>query len=504
MGVDDPRGALFREYLRLLELLHPEAFLFENVYGITGAQGGRPWQLIVESFGSAGYQLSYRILDAADYGVPQHRERLIIVGTRGKPFAFPRPTHGPDSCPIRPHFTAGAAIEDLRNEPPHGDLSVGGRYGHLLNEIPPGLNYSYFTEKLGHPHPVFAWRSKFSDFLYKADPNMPARTIKAQGGQYTGPFHWDSRRFTVGELKRLQTFPDSFSIKGKTQAAIHQIGNSVPPQLARMLAIAVLEEVFGIAPPGSVPKLSPSDRLSFRNLKRLRTDMYEDKARQAILSRAHSSADQAQLCGSRTYRASLTSGFDLVPDDRAPLFITEDLEMKEWRFLSTHYPPSGTTAFRINVSHRAGVPWALPVQRVEIVGESLAQDVFTAGWKAFERAMARDGLKADLVQLNGYYQYPPALGAQMLLEGSEPTGPWRVVSLVVEGVGVRRALTAVSLALAWGVEPKDVDDLCRFLRTLGYEVRNRNTNPQIPGGHYLIPYAFPTLSGMSVQLRKEL
>ena len=80
---------------------------------------------------------------------------------------------------------------------------MNGRYGHLLAEVPPGLNYSFFTEKMGHPRPVFAWRSKFSDFLYKADPSEPIRTLKAQGGQYTGPFHWANRPFTIGEFKRL-------------------------------------------------------------------------------------------------------------------------------------------------------------------------------------------------------------------------------------------------------------------------------------------------------------
>ena len=91
---------------------------------------------------------------------------------------------------------------------------------------------------MGHPNPVFAWRSKFSDFLYKADPNSPVRTIKASGGAYTGPFHWDNRFFSYKEYKRLQTFPDDYEISGNKQTAVKQIGNSVPPQLARMMALA--------------------------------------------------------------------------------------------------------------------------------------------------------------------------------------------------------------------------------------------------------------------------
>lgn len=97
LGTTDARGVLFREYVRLLKELSPKGFLFENVYGIVGAQGGEAWKEIQESFSEVGYKLFFRILDAADYGVPQHRERLIIVGLKEGHFKFPRPTHGPDS-----------------------------------------------------------------------------------------------------------------------------------------------------------------------------------------------------------------------------------------------------------------------------------------------------------------------------------------------------------------------------------------------------------------------
>ena len=82
LGTTDARGVLFREYVRLLQELSPVGFLFENVYGIIGAQGGEAWKEILESFSDVGYKLYYRIVDAADYGVPQHRERLIIVGLK--------------------------------------------------------------------------------------------------------------------------------------------------------------------------------------------------------------------------------------------------------------------------------------------------------------------------------------------------------------------------------------------------------------------------------------
>ena len=103
---------------------------------------------------------------------------------------------------------------------------LSGRYAGLLNDIPPALNYSFYTEEMGHPNPIFAWRSKFSDFLYKADPNMPVRTIKASGGAYTGPLHWENRFFNCEEYKRLQTFPDDYRISGSLFTAADQIGRA--------------------------------------------------------------------------------------------------------------------------------------------------------------------------------------------------------------------------------------------------------------------------------------
>ena len=236
-GTDDPRGTLFWEYVRLLKQLRPRGFLFENVYGVTGAQNGRAWQEIQTSFREAGYRIHSRILDAADYGVPQHRERLFIVGVREGNYQFPFPTHGPDSPGEQPYYSAGEAV--VGADTSGVALKINGQHGHLLGDIPPGLNYSFYTQKLGYPRPIFSWRSKFSDYLYKADPDAPVRTIKAQGGQYTGPFSWENRPFSVPELKRLQTFPEGYHISGGRLNVIKQLGNSVPPQLGRILALSI-------------------------------------------------------------------------------------------------------------------------------------------------------------------------------------------------------------------------------------------------------------------------
>lgn len=140
IGTFDDRGRLFKSYCRILDVIRPSVFVFENVYGLPGANGGEPWREIVREFGRRGYKLQAEVIDAADYGVPQHRERLILVGYKASvDFVFPAPTHGPDADTGQPLVSVEEAISDLQdpNEPFHNDL--GGLYGHLLALVPEGL-----------------------------------------------------------------------------------------------------------------------------------------------------------------------------------------------------------------------------------------------------------------------------------------------------------------------------------------------------------------------------
>ena len=259
-GISDIRGSLFEHYCRFVQHFKPQAFIFENVRGILQGNKGRDWQEILSQFESLGYSLFYKVLDAADYGVPQHRERLILVGANKSSFLFPRPTHGPDSLDKTAYITAYEAISDLQpeNEPIY---DYGGKYGKLLQEVPPGMNYHYFTKELGYPQPIFAWRSRFSDFLYKADPDKPTKTIVARLGKYSGPFHWKSRKFTLAEFKRLQSFPDDYEFAGSLSEQLRQIGNSVAPKFADALAAALKKQLF--EPHHVVELLSEHYHLSF-------------------------------------------------------------------------------------------------------------------------------------------------------------------------------------------------------------------------------------------------
>jgi DNA (cytosine-5)-methyltransferase 1 len=375
-GTTEERGTLFEEYVRLLKQLKPAGFLFENVYGITGADDGKAWQSICAAFAGAGYTITPRVLDAADYGVPQHRERMIIVGTRGKPFKFPRPTHGRDSVDGLPLVSAADALAGVPNSGEKIKSDLGGRFGHLLKEIPPGLNYSFFTEKMGHPSPIFSWRSKFSDFLYKADPATPIRTLKAQGGQYTGPFHWDSRAFSVVELKRLQTFPDNYEVVGGRQVAIHQIGNSVPPQLARILAVSVLNQVFGVELPVSLPLLETHEKLSFRKHKRSLTTSYRAKAHGAISTLPKS--EPLKNAERSSYHAILRNDFGWMinGEQKDSLKVTFSPTDSNWKI---KVATGGTLqeAFHISVLPVKKSGWAVPASKVTLSGSALMREVFT-------------------------------------------------------------------------------------------------------------------------------
>jgi DNA (cytosine-5)-methyltransferase 1 len=251
----DSRAGLLNDYLRFLEAFQPKAFLMENVFGLAYRNQSSPFfDALREGVRDAGYSVSYEVLNAADYGVPQNRQRLFLIGARdGQPLAHPAPTHWGEHERRRPpsnvrhflpHATAADALAGVESEPEASD-AVNGRWGHLLPEIPPGGNYLHYTEHEGHPNPLFGWRTRYWTFLLKLDPRRPASTIQGQPGPYVGPFHWDNRRLRVPELKRLQGFPDDYDFEGSRREVQLQIGNSVPPPLAERVAVAIRSEVHG-------------------------------------------------------------------------------------------------------------------------------------------------------------------------------------------------------------------------------------------------------------------
>ena len=245
----DPAASLLQAYTRVLAEARPRFFILENVYALTfNNKASRPaFKRLLAEIEAAGYRCNWRVLNAADYGVPQLRPRLFIVGARKgeKLPELPEPTHfgawerrERQGGPL-PHVTTGQALAGLRTVPEQEE-TIRGQWGHLLADIPPGENYLFYTERRGHPNPIFEWRTRFWSFLLKLDPNRASPTIQAHPGPNVGPFHWENRRLRVPELRRLFTFPDDFEFVGKRASVQAQVGNSVPPLLARRVAEQVV------------------------------------------------------------------------------------------------------------------------------------------------------------------------------------------------------------------------------------------------------------------------
>jgi len=271
--LDDPRASTLAAFMRVLEDALPRAFLLENVEGLSYTNKGEGlelllrWIEIINKHTGSRYAPSFRVLRAADYGVPQVRERFFMIAARdGIPFSFPPPTHGPaeqDGGQItlgiqEPHRTAWDALADVGPDPDE-DLMPQGKWSTLLPSIPEGQNYLWHTER-GGGLPLFGWRRRFWSFLLKLGKNRPSWTIQAQPGPATGPFHWDNRRLGMREMCRLQTFPDDVLIYGNRGAIQRQVGNAVPSLVAEVLARAVRVQVLGLKNFSGRAELLPPDR----------------------------------------------------------------------------------------------------------------------------------------------------------------------------------------------------------------------------------------------------
>jgi hypothetical protein len=153
--------------------------------------------------------------------------------------------------------------------------------------------------------------------------------------------------------------------------------------------------------------------------------------------------------------------------------------------------------------------WNIPARRIRLISYISSFISLTACWKAFEYYVMTEKIKADLVQLNNYYQYEPLLHIQVLqLEpdtiDEKLCHQWNALKQALEGQGVRQIIRVEKLAALWNISYDQAINALLLLRSLGYEVRSEYTNNQIPSGHVLIPYPFPTFTPKSVQLRKTL
>lgn len=265
--LDDPRADTIEAYLRVLDEAQPRTFLMENVEGLGFRgkdEGLRYISRRLEEINArrhTKYRSAVAVLNSADYGVPQLRRRVFIVGARdGRQFQFPGPTHHDDpSQTLAPELKYRTAWDALYDLPPERDslLRLRGKWAELLPTIPEGQNYLWHTER-GGGEPLFGWRRRYWSFLLKIAKNLPAWTIQAQPGPATGPFHWSNRRLSVREMARLQTFPADIVISGEYADAQRQLGNAVPSLLAEVLAREIRAQLLDRPVRGARPNLAIS------------------------------------------------------------------------------------------------------------------------------------------------------------------------------------------------------------------------------------------------------
>lgn len=234
-GMLDQRAQTVVSTLALVRRFLPRAVLFENVKGFV--QGPRAaLDYLQDEFARIGnetgarYELHVRIVNAADFGVPQNRQRAIVVAIRDEvPFTWPTPTHNE-----RP-LTAWDALWDV-------DIEVRpsrrGKWADLLPLIPEGKNYLWLTSG-GQGPELFGYRTKYWNFLLKLARDRPSWTLPASPGPSTGPFHWENRPLAMEEQLRLQSFPDGWRVAGNYREQTLQIGNATPPLLAEILGQAI-------------------------------------------------------------------------------------------------------------------------------------------------------------------------------------------------------------------------------------------------------------------------
>lgn len=220
---DVEKGTLIFDYIWLIEKFMPLAFLIENVGGIAEFDSDNLISDRLQHLRTLGYIIQEpKVLDAAFYGVPQHRKRWIVLGTRGnKPIDYPIPSSEPMACgPIFKKSLTGVSNHITRMHKAESVL----RYMQLT----PGAR-----DHLGR--------------VDRLDPTKPSKTVIAGGAKGGGRSHlhpYIPRTISVRECARIQTFPDSYSFLGSNARQFTQVGNAVPPMLAYKLALQIKQSIL--------------------------------------------------------------------------------------------------------------------------------------------------------------------------------------------------------------------------------------------------------------------
>lgn len=262
LGINDPRGSLFMDFIRMIDYIRPRFFVMENVKGIVSSplkhvsakerekddpdqQLGTVLDVILSEFDKLGYKTVYGILDAVNYGVPQFRERFVLIGSRDNEDIFlPIPTHF--QMHQNPEYrwkTVGEVIKDLESNP--GDYTpLSGERKKYLHMVPEGGNWRDLPEEIIPVAMGGAYKSGGGKvgFYRRLSYNQPAPTITTSPAQKATMLCHprQDRPLSIKEYARIQQFPDDWIFTGTTAAKYRQIGNAVPIGLAEAIGKAII------------------------------------------------------------------------------------------------------------------------------------------------------------------------------------------------------------------------------------------------------------------------
>ena len=246
-GFDGKFGPLYSHGVRAINTHNPKWFIAENVSGLQSANGGGAFKQILKDLSEAGkgYVLTPHLYKFEEYGVPQQRHRIVIIGIRkdlGLKFKVPAPTTKYN------YVTARMALESPRIPDNASNQELTKQSSGVverLKHIPAGENAWY--EGIPKHLRLNVKGARMSQIYKRLDPNKPAYTITGSGGGGTHVYHWSEHRaLTNRERARLQSFPDNFVFEGSKESARKQIGMAVPPVGAQVVISAVLKTFAGI------------------------------------------------------------------------------------------------------------------------------------------------------------------------------------------------------------------------------------------------------------------
>lgn len=256
--IDDPRNQLYLEYCRIVELISPRFFVIENVKGLTTLNNGAVKDDIVSRFSALGYSVTFKIINAADFGLPQNRNRVFFVGIKNVAFEFPEESterltakDAISDLPSINGWDGESAITSYSMQPlneyqrflrgntqvlsnhdftRHSEQTIG-----IISKIPDGGRISDLS-------PEYWQVRKYNKAFERMSSARPANTVDTGHRNY---FHYAENRIpTARENARLQSFPDDFVFLGTRGSQYKQIGNAVPPMLAMLIARAIKNQLW--------------------------------------------------------------------------------------------------------------------------------------------------------------------------------------------------------------------------------------------------------------------